>query len=804
MKCKHPNTYEKLGFDQILEDLKKRILHPEAQEQVDEIRPYSRIEDLLPELKKVAEYVALEESDERFPTGGQVRIKAFLEKLEIKGNWLSLAEIWKLKSWLSFVEGARKFIKNKGETSPLLHQLLFSLEFNGKLIRDIEQVVDNRGELRDDASPELGRIRREMKKASSSLRNALHRILKQAKEEKWSQGEEITMRNDRLVIPVKTDFKSKVPGFVQDVSQSGGTVFVEPAEVLPMNNRVRELQISEHNEIARILQNLSLKVREELPLLTKFRERVVELALIRGKALQAISFEASLPQIEEHGKSMKIMQGFYAPLLLKAKQEKVEVVPLDISLNKGKRIIIISGPNAGGKSVALKAVGLLQLMLQSGMLVPVHPDSRFILFKELYLDIGDEQSVDNDLSTYTSHLYQWRRMGDQMKHSSLFLIDEFGSGTDPRQGAAIAESFLERFVRVGAYGIITTHYGNLKDFAEVNPGTANAAMQFDTRELKPTYRLIEGMPGRSYAFEMANRVGVHKVIIKNAKSKVGGDEMESEQLLKELERKNSRLNRLLQENEKKEKTLKRLLKENESLQSNLSKNRKQMIREAKREAESIIDRANKDVERTIREIKEAKADKEKTKQLRKKLEAAKPKLKKEEIQDEAAEKLATEQTEKEQVKILKGEEPVPGDWVLIHSSNTRGILAEKKGKHAVVEVGELRMSLKSNQISKLYVPKEKKKKVLSSSRLTSGVKHAKTELDLMGMRVEEAIPALDKMIDDARYAGLSQIRILHGKGTGVLREVIRKHLLDFNFVKSVKDAPIEFGGSGWTICEFKQ
>lgn len=804
MKCKHPHTYEKLGFDQVLEDLQSYVLHPEAKERLQKIQPISKFEELIAELKKVSEFVALEEMDEKFPSGGQVRIKPMMQKLEVRGNWLSLDEVWKLHNWMSFVEDARKFIGKKKEESPLLYELLHQDDFDSKLIRDIEQVVDNRGELKDTASPELGRIRRELNKAASSLRNALYRILKKAKQENWNQGEEITMRNDRLVIPVKTDFKGKVPGFVQDVSQSGGTIFVEPAEALPLNNKVRELQIAEHNEIVRILQQLSAKIRESMPAISSFRHIVIDLAIIRAKARQAISLEAVLPHIEKDGRSMQIMQGYYPPLQLKSKQDKMEVVPLDISLNKNKRIIVISGPNAGGKSVALKALGLLQLMLQCGMLVPVHPDSRFRLFDELFLDIGDEQSVDNDLSTYTSHLYQWRRMGDQMKHNSLFLVDEFGSGTDPRQGAAIAEAFLERFVRVGAYGIITTHYGNLKDFAEVNPGTANAAMQFDTSELKPTYRLIEGMPGRSYAFEMANRVGVHQVILKNARNKMGGEEMDSEQLLKQLERKNTRLNRLLKENERKENSLDRLLKENDSLKARLDKNKNQIIRQAKREAEGIIDKANKDVERTIREIQEAKADKQKTRKIREQLEAAKPKLKKEELVEEQKEKLPALESEKEQIRVLPGEVPEPGDWVMIRNSSTRGILAEKKGKNVVVEVGELRMKLKADQLTKLFVPKTKKKKSYTTTQLTTGSKHAKSELDVMGMRVEEALPLLDKIVDDARYAGLNQIRILHGKGTGVLREAIRKHLMDLNFIASLADAPIEFGGSGWTICDFKE
>ena len=609
MKCANVHTFEKLGFDSILTHLRKKVYSEDAQEQIESLQPSSNVDWIRTELGLVEELKQVFELSDGLPATRFESITKLLDKLQLEGDWLSRDELFRMAGWLKTLYELRKWFHKKKETYPKLDQLVNRHEFQPQLISAIDKILDERGNIRDKASPELGRIRRKQQQISANLRTTLSRILRKAKENNWSLDSEITIRNDRLVIPVKSDSKGRVPGFVQDVSQSGGTVYVEPTEALPLNNELRELQIGEHNEIIKILKEITSEIREEVPGLVKFRKVMIHVEVLLAKARLAVELKAVLPQINPDGNKMEILEGYYPLLLLKAKEEEVEVIPLEVALTRNNRIIVISGPNAGGKSVALKTMGLLQLMLQSGLLIPVKEDSTFRIFKSLYVDLGDEQSVASDLSTYTSHLYQWRQMGDQMNHTSLFLIDEFGSGTDPRQGGAIAEAFLERFVRQGAYGVITTHYGNLKDFAEITPGLKNAAMQFDTKGLKPTFRLIPGMPGRSYAFEIAKRVGVHYSILRKAKDKVGTEEIDSEELLKQLERKHARLNNLVSENERKSNQLEQLVEKNKILELELNKNKKKILREAKVQAKELIENANKRIERTIREIKERRAEK---------------------------------------------------------------------------------------------------------------------------------------------------------------------------------------------------
>jgi DNA mismatch repair protein MutS2 len=474
-------------------------------------------------------------------------------------------------------------------------------------------------------------------------------------------------------------------------------------------------------------------------------------------------------------------------------------VPLDLGLNPQQRILVISGPNAGGKSVSLKTVGLLQLMLQSGLLVPVDERSEFRLFDALFLQIGDEQSVESDLSTYTSHLYQLRLMGDNMNENSLFLIDEFGSGTDPKLGGAIAEAFLERFLRQGAYGIITTHYSNIKEYAETEKQIANGAMQFDTEELKPTYRLVEGLPGRSYAFEIAKRVGVHFTILRKAQRKIGRKQMTSEQLLAQLEEKNQQMEKIIRENEVKEARLNRLLSENEILQSELTRKRKQMLRDAQQEARDLIKDANKKIENTIREIRERQAERVATRRLRKSLEEATPELT--EVPSAPQEK---KREEHPAVKIIPGEKPEAGDYVRLKNSRSYGKLVELQGNRGVVEVGDVRLTVKLKELHKVEPPQSSKKQKQVSVNFQRSLGTARVELDVMGQRVEEALVEVEKLVDEAMLAGLTYLRILHGKGSGALREGIRNYLQDHEAVMSIKDAAIEAGGAGWTIVELKE
>ncbi|MEM9985254.1 MAG: Smr/MutS family protein [Bacteroidota bacterium] len=802
MKRYHTQTYEKLGFDVILTQLSQRVSSEEARESALAIEPASDPQVILPELQRVEEFRNILEFEDQQPSPRIPAVSKLIQKLSLAGNWLSLDELSKLLTWLEAIQELRKYLKQRAEVYPTLHELINGHAFSQGLISRISSLFDNRGNLRNDASPALASIRKEINSRSNELRSTLYRLMRRAQEQGWSNEQEIVLRNDRLVIPLRAEAKNQLAGFVQDVSQTGNTVYVEPAEALPLNNRIRELHIEERNEIIRILTEVTTAIAEHYEELQTYRETMIQVDLIRGKARLAQTLGAILPTVEPKGKDLHLRQAYYPLLQLKAQQEDFEVIPLDLKLDPNHRIMVISGPNAGGKSVSLKTVGLLQLMLQSGMLVPVNEGSVFRLFDSLFLDIGDEQSVDTDLSTYTSRLFAWRQMGDQMSKNSLFLIDEFGSGTDPKQGGAIAEAFLERFVIQGAFGVITTHYGNLKDYAELTEGIINAAMQFDTKELRPTYRILDGMPGRSYAFEMAKRVGVHHTVLRRAKRKVGGDELDVEQLRKELERKSLDLEKALQENKQRQQKLDHLLERYEAKDLQIKTERRDILNQAKREARTLIEKANRDIERTIREIREAEAEKEKTKRLRKQLAMTAPELE-EDISPKAAKvktskKKAKEQAE-EKIQVLVGEPIVIGDWVKLKSAGSHGELVEIKGKKGVVATGDLRVTIKLDQLVKIKPPKQPKVQTGTSYGGDTPMKNVRFELDVKGKRAEEAIHEVIRFIDDARLAGLNRVRILHGKGNGILREAIRQQLNELPFIQTTTDAPVDEGGAGWTV-----
>lgn len=813
MKLYHPQSYQKLGFDTILRETASYISNEEARERCMEIVPGHRPELLLPELKRVSEFLEMLNFDDPFPGGHFISLKNIIERLEIKGDWLNTRLLDQFFRWQKSILDIRKYLKTREERYPLLVELTNSLPFSTELIQAINKILDQYGNIADHASPELASIRKRLGKSSDQLRSALQRVLRKAIDQNWSQDKEITIRNDRLVIPIKAEARRHVPGFVHDMSQSGNTVYIEPTEALSLNNELRELQIKEHNEIVRILQEITEKIRQHLPEIQSFREVMIQIELLRAKAKMAQKLKATLPVIVPEGKRLIYREAYYPLLLLKSLREKFEVVPLNLSMDKKKRIVVISGPNAGGKSVTLKTVGLLQIMLQSGFLLPVDEGSEFRFFDSLFLDIGDEQSIDSDLSTYTSRLTAWRQMGDQMSNNSLFCVDEFGSGTDPKMGGAIAEAFLERFVRQHAYGIITTHYGNLKDFAEVTSGVINAAMQFDNKELKPTYMLLEGVPGRSYAFEMAHRVGVHNTIVKRARKKMGAEELDVERVLKELEKKNSDLKNSLREAKRKENRLQQLVEKNEKLERELSTNKKAIINQAKLEARKMIQDANRTIENTIREIRENQAEKERTRQLRQQLKEEMPEVSDAELaavtphvkQKQNKKKQKSQAQEGNGIRILKDRNFEEGNWVKLKSSQSYGQLISIQGNKGVVETDGLRINVKLQQLDKIEPPKQKKSSTFVTFTAENvPAKSAKLELDILGKRVEEALPQVDRFVDEGRLAGLRRLIVLHGKGTGTLRQAVRNHLRGFHFVENLSDASIEEGGAGKTVIELSE
>jgi len=791
MKVYSSKTYSKLGFDEILAYVDKNLISDEAKTRWEQTAPIFEKDLIETSLKRTDEYKQLLLLGEKLPSLHFTSLGSLLSKVKVRGNWLRVDELLKLLKWMRSLYEIRRFFQQRKENLPALDELVHVADFDPSLIARIELLIDNRGNLRDDASPALLQIRKSQQSTANELRDVLNKILRNAIDNNWSQDKEVTIRNDRFVIPIKAESKGHVPGFVQDISQSGGTLFVEPTAALALNNKLKELQLAEKNEILNILQGVTEEVGGHLEMLDTFREVMIELELVRGKAYLARDLDAILPIIEVDAEAFCLRKAYYPLLLLKAKKDnEQQVIPLDIDFNAKSRIVVISGPNAGGKSVSLKTLGLLQLMLQSGMLVPAGEGSVFRLFDSLFINIGDEQSVASDLSTYTSHLFHLRQMGDNMNENALFLIDEFGSGTDPKQGGAIAEAFLERFVRQKAYGVITTHYGNIKKFAELNSGINNAAMEFDTDELKPTYKLLTGVPGRSYAFEIAERVGVHPSIIRKARKKVGKEEVDVEKLLEELERKNTRYKQLVAENRNKSQKLERLVKENEKLQQELVRKRKKVVNEAKEEANRLIMDANRKIENTIREIKEHQAEKALTKRLRQSLQ--------DETYTVEPETVDKSEQPTEKIKELNGKIE-EGDWVKLKHAETQGKLIELKGNRGVVESGEVKLTVKLDQLVKIHPPKKGKSQHVTVSGLR--MVDAQMELRVMGMRVEEAILEVDKKIDKALLAGLRKIKILHGKGSGILRNAIRNHLKSLPFVTAYYDAAEEEGGAGWTICE---
>jgi len=795
MKIHNPTTYDKLGFSEVIAYVQKRVLSEEGRIALEEIKPTSNRDFLLEELQRVQEFKELLEFDDPFPTQNFTSVSSLLAKTQVEGNWLSREELHRFLKWLYAIRDVRQYLHSRKDKYPKCDALVNGPVFQKNLISAITKIIDAKGYIKDSASPTLASLRKEIKVISSDLRVTLNRVLRKANEKGWSNASEITIRNDRLVIPVKTDFKGNIPGFVQDVSQSGQTVFVEPAAALVLNNRLKEVVIREHNEVINILTAITAHIAEYADELATFREVMISIDLIRAKALLAMKLECNLPIIDENDQKIHIMLGYYPVLLLKALKEKISVVPMDLRMDTNRRIALISGPNAGGKSVALKTLGLLQLMLQCGFLIPVDERSTFRLFTDLYVDLGDEQSVENDLSTYTSHLRHWRIMADSMNAGSLFLIDEFGSGTDPNQGGAIAEAFLERFLRQKAYGIITTHYGNLKDFAEISKGIENAAMEFDKKNLKPTYHLVDGMPGRSYAFEIAERVGVHHTVIGKARKKVGKKQLNTDKLLKKLEDRNLEMNRLVESNKHKQARLDHLTNKYEKLNHELKVKRQKLIREAQLEAKRVIEEANKRIERTIREIKEHAAEKTVTKKLRQELKASAPKV----IPNPEPEQ------KNKGFEVVKDAKIEAGDWVKFKTSNSFGEVTEVKGKNVFVLMNEMKVRVKLNQLIKIRKP-EQKESVTSSRKQAGGFNllSVKSEIDVRGMRVDEVMPILQKHLDEAMMAGIQEFRILHGKGNGVLREFIRKFLNDLDYIESYRDAPIDLGGSGWTYIRLKK
>lgn len=828
----YPQNFEhKIGFDTIRHLLKEKCLSPLGEERVDEMSFMQAFDQINERLDQTMEFVRIIQEEDSFPDQYFFDVRHSLKRVRIEGMYLDEHELFDLRRSLETIRDIVSFLHREDEEGatpyPALQRLAGDVMTFPPFIAQINAILDKYGKVKDNASNQLLQIRRELAATTSSISRTLQSILRRAQTEGYVEKDVTpTMRDGRLVIPVAPGLKRKVKGIVHDESATGKTVFIEPAEVVEANNRIRELEGEERREIIRILTNFSIGLRPEIPAILQSYEFLAEIDFVRSKAHFALLTNAIKPVIENT--EVLAWQTAIHPLLqLSLAKQNKKVVPLDIELTREKRILIISGPNAGGKSVCLKTVGLLQYMLQCGMAIPLHEQSRAGLFSSIFIDIGDEQSIEDDLSTYSSHLTNMKNMMRQCDERSLILIDEFGGGTEPQIGGAIAEAVLKRFNAKGTFGVITTHYQNLKHFAEDHEGVINGAMLYDRHQMQALFQLQIGNPGSSFAVEIARKIGLPEEVIADASEIVGSEYINADKYLQDIVRDKRYWESKRQNIRKREKQMEDTILKYETEIKELEKSRKEILRTAKQEAERILQESNARIENTIRTIKEAQAEKERTREARNELNDFKQQigqLDKDKTEENIAQKMERLRQKQERKKDKKGQpqttatttpkvapvvKPIEvGSYVKIKGQSSIGQVVSLNEKVAIVTFGMIKTNVKLDRLERSDAPKVDKSMVKSSfvstetqDQVYEKKLHFKQDLDVRGMRGNDAVQAVMYFVDDAILLGISRVRILHGTGTGILRTLIRDYLAGVPGVKHYQDEHVQFGGAGITVID---
>ncbi|WP_321518910.1 Smr/MutS family protein [uncultured Bacteroides sp.] len=826
----YPHNFEqKIGFDTIRELLKVKCLSTLGEERVDNMSFTDQFAGIEEQLCRVTEFVRIIQEEDGFPDQYFFDVRPSLKKIRIEGTYLDEQEVFDLRRSLETIRDIVKFLDREDDEDstvpyPHLKSLAGDIAVFPQLIGKIDQILNKYGKIKDNASTELSRIRRELNSTMSGISRSLNAILRNAQSEGYVDKDVTpTMRDGRLVIPVAPGLKRKIKGIVHDESASGKTVFIEPAEVVEANNRIRELEGEERREIIRILVEFSNLLRPSVPEILQSYEFLAEIDFIRAKAHFAIQINAIQPALED--KQLIDWTDAVHPLLqLSLAKHGKKVVPLELELNKKQRILIISGPNAGGKSVCLKTVGLLQYMLQCGMPIPLHERSHAGIFSNIFIDIGDEQSIEDDLSTYSSHLLNMKNMMKGCNAQSLILIDEFGGGTEPQIGGAIAESVLKRFNEKETFGVITTHYQNLKHFAEDHEGVVNGAMLYDRHLMQALFQLQIGNPGSSFAVEIARKIGLPEEVIADASEIVGSEYINADKYLQDIVRDKRYWENKRQNIRQREKQMEDTIARYQAEIEDLNHSRKEIIRQAKEDAERLLSDSNAKIENTIRAIKEAQAEKEQTRLIRKELSDFKESIDEvgsKEHEEKIArkmEKLREKQGRKKEKKSspekvvhkeVKVEPLTPGCPVKIKGQTSVGELLEVNGKNAVVAFGMIKTSIKLDKLERAtgQQPKKEQKSTFVSSQTQDEMYekklHFKQDIDVRGMRGDEALQAVTYFLDDAIQIGVDRVRILHGTGTGILRQLIRQYLETVSGIAHFQDEHIQFGGAGITVVDLE-
>lgn len=825
----YPNNFEqKIGFDKIRQMVESKCITQAARQKLAEVSFVSSLELLTPILQQVAEMRTICSMDSSFPDSGYVDVLPFLPKARIIGAYLDVNEVFALKRALDTTKSIVAFFKRQEEgLYPTLRQLVSAITIYPAVLDRIDSIVNQHGKVRDNASPELLQIRRAITDKQQQVSRRIQVIMKKAQADGIvDEDANISIRDGRAVIPVNAANKRKIKGFVHDESATGRTAYIEPVEVVELNNEIRELEFAEQREIVKILVAFTDFLRPYLDDVIAAGELIGEIDYIRAKAYFALEINAILPLLSNN-LQLYLRQAKH-PLLMKTlKKEGKEVVPLDLELNLDQHILLISGPNAGGKSVCLKTVGLLQYMLQCGFLIPVLENSEIGVFDHIFIDIGDEQSIENDLSTYSSHLMNMKYFLRNANARTLVLIDEFGTGTEPAAGGAIAEAVLSKLLASKSFGLITTHYTNLKYFASSAQGIINGAMLFDTQKIQPLFKLETGIPGSSFAFEIARKIGLPEDVLKAAEEKLGDKQVGMEKSLREIARDKRYWEVKRSKIKQTDKHLEEVTTRYEKELKEVKEMRQTILKQAKEEAKALLADVNKQIENTIRTIRESQAEKEKTKAARQVLDQMKINItaEVESIADKDIERkiqqIQERQKRKEERKLKKSsettnqseksKEELPlqiGDKVKMKGQDTAGEVIKLSDDSATVAFGHLITNVKIDKLIRISQNDYKKavKRVQPTTTATYDLStkrlNFKPGLDVRGMRTTDALERVIAFIDEAMMLGIGEVKILHGKGNGILREEIRKYLKTFGSLLHFRDEDVDMGGAGITVVKF--
>ncbi len=851
----YPQNFEgKIGFGDIRRQIKGNCLSTLGTEMVDNIVFSDRASTINEWMQQVKEFRRLQEEDDDFPLQYFFDVRIAVAKLRLENVHIEINDLFDLRRSLDTIRNIVNFLcrtENGSEITendnqakyPALQRLTEGVVTFPQLILHIDRILDKFGKMRDDASPELSNIRKELAHTEGSISRTLHSILRTAQSEGLVDKDVApTLRDGRLVIPIAPGLKRKIKGIVHDESASGRTVFIEPSEVVEANNRIRELEASERREIIRILTEVTKLIRPYVKDILQSYRFLAMIDFIRAKAEFAVQTHAIEPTVEDYP-HIDWIQAIHPLLQQSLEKQGKKVVPLDIILNNDQRILIISGPNAGGKSVCMKTVGLLQYMLQCGVSIPISERSTTGVFQNIMIDIGDEQNIENDLSTYSSHLLNMKNMMKNANAQTLLLIDEFGGGTEPLIGGAIAESVLKQFCQRGAFGVITTHYQNLKHFADNHPHVANAAMLYDRHEMQALFKLSIGQPGSSFAIEIARKIGIPEAVIKDASEIVGSDYIQRDKYLQDIVRDKRYWENKRQTIHQREKDIEKTISRYEENLTDIERKRKEILSKAKQQAEELLKESNKRIENVIKEIRENQAEKEETKRIREDLKEFKAEVEKIDSKasdEDIARKIANIQARKERKAKRKEEKAKKagqaininpsniapktqpekiqeGDSVRIKGLTSVGKVEEINGKMATVIFGDMRTKLRlerlelSNSSEKPQEDTGNKHENLQTFSISKDTREAidkrklnfRQDIDVRGMRGDEALNAITYFVDDAILLGVSRIRILHGKGNGILRQLIRQYLGTVPNVTHFKDEHVQFGGAGITVVDLE-